>query len=226
MASVRPDQIQGLPANCSDMSDMLVCLVTPHSSTVTKVGPTPLWNAWPKWLWETWGVTEPQSQGQECTPRPPFKASPPFSTPVLLKLSVHLILLQFHLSPPKPSNQHPLSSLQSTHTHTYSSLHFPLWILPSFSISKPHTCYSPPLGPSPPQPPSPSTHFGCYPGVCISRPSGWTGSGWFPKVGTEGWAGTSGVEWCQSRDQDLCVCVFMCVHGVSAYQCVCMCRSI
>ena len=52
MASVRPDQIQGLPANCSDMSDMLVCLVTPHSSTVTKVGPTPLWSARPKWLAE------------------------------------------------------------------------------------------------------------------------------------------------------------------------------
>ncbi|KAK5909755.1 hypothetical protein CesoFtcFv8_003656 [Champsocephalus esox] len=28
MASVRPDHIQGLPANCSDMSDMPVCLVT------------------------------------------------------------------------------------------------------------------------------------------------------------------------------------------------------
>lgn len=41
MASVRSDQNPGLPANCSDMSDMLVCLVTPHSSTATKVEPTP-----------------------------------------------------------------------------------------------------------------------------------------------------------------------------------------
>lgn len=53
MASVGPDQTLGLPANCSDMSDVLVCLVTPHSSTVTKVGPTPLWSAEPKWLAET-----------------------------------------------------------------------------------------------------------------------------------------------------------------------------
>lgn len=53
MASVRLDQIPGLPANYSDMSDMPVCLVTPHSSAVTKVGPTPLWSTGPKWLAET-----------------------------------------------------------------------------------------------------------------------------------------------------------------------------
>lgn len=66
-----PSRFRGLPANCSDMSDMLVCLVTPHSSTVTKVRPTPcppLRSSEPKWLEETWGVTESQSQGQECSP--------------------------------------------------------------------------------------------------------------------------------------------------------------
>ncbi|CAB1458323.1 unnamed protein product [Pleuronectes platessa] len=50
MASVRAEQVQGLQANCSDMSDMLVCLVTPHSFTATKVGPTPLRRARPEQL--------------------------------------------------------------------------------------------------------------------------------------------------------------------------------
>lgn len=68
MASVRPHQNLGLPANCSDMSDMLVCLVNPHPSAVTKVEPTPLLSVRPERLEEMWGVTEPQSQGQEFTP--------------------------------------------------------------------------------------------------------------------------------------------------------------
>lgn len=35
---IQTDQIQGPPANCSDMSNTAVCLVTPHPSTLTKVG--------------------------------------------------------------------------------------------------------------------------------------------------------------------------------------------
>lgn len=31
-------------------------------------GPTPFWSAGPKWLTETWGVTEPQTRGQESSP--------------------------------------------------------------------------------------------------------------------------------------------------------------
>lgn len=115
MASVRPDQIQGLPANCSDMSDMLVCLVTPHSSTVTKVGPTPLWSARPKWLRGDVRRDGAPVSRPRVHPKTSFQSSPSLLPPLLLLLkpSVHLILLQFHLSPPEPPNRHPPPSAPS-----------------------------------------------------------------------------------------------------------------
>lgn len=107
--------------------------------------------------------------------RTSFQSGPHLSLFLLLKLSVHLILLQFHLSPLKPSNQHPLCSLQISLTHIPLCIFFPLIF--HLQTSHTHTCYSPPFGPSPPRPFIPSTHFSCFQGVCISRPSGWTGTG-------------------------------------------------
>lgn len=166
MASVRPDQIQGLPANCSDMSDMLVCLVTPHSSTVTKVGPTPLWSARPKWLRGDVRRDGAPVSRPRVHPKTSFQSSPSLLPPLLLLLkpSVHLILLQFHLSPPEPPNRHPppplppeQNSRAQTFLFAFSSLNSPLIF--HLRISHAHTCYSPPLGPSAPRPPSPSAHL-------------------------------------------------------------------
>lgn len=92
-------------------------------------------------------MTEPQSQGQECTPRPPFKAAPPFFLPLLLlKPSVHLILLQFHLSPPEPPNRHPPPPLPPSRTVAHTHTHIPLCIFlaefsphfPSLNLTRSH----------------------------------------------------------------------------------------
>lgn len=115
-------------------------------------------------------------------PQTSFQSSPLL---LLLKLSVHLILLQFHLSPHKPSNQHPLCSLQTvTHTFLFA---FPSLTSPSIfhlQTSHSHTCYPPPLGPSPPpQPPSPSTPSVAFQGCAFHALVAGQARGDFPRWG-------------------------------------------
>lgn len=142
---------------------MLVRLVTPHFCAATTLGsrvPPPL-GVQALWLEEARGVTEPQSQGQECSPDL-SKQTPTFSPLPLRKPNVHLILLLFHLSthkPPPPT--HP--STQST-PPPRPSLHFQVPLISFSHLQISHTR-------------APSTHRSCFPGVCISCPGGWTGSG-------------------------------------------------
>lgn len=119
--------------------------------------------------------------------RTSFQSGPHLSLFLLLKLSVHLILLQFHLSPLKPSNQHPLCSLQISLTH------IPLCIFsPSFSISKPHTLILATrhlLAPHHPDrsfPPPTSVAFkGCVFHALVAGQAQGDFPRWGPKVGQE-----------------------------------------
>lgn len=121
---------------------MLVRLVTPHLSAATTLGSTPPPSeSRPEWLEEARGVTEPQSQGQECSPDL-SKQTPTFPPLPLKKPNVHLILLQFHLSthkPPRPPQSTPPPR---------SSLHFqvsPHLFFPSADLSHSHSLHPPQL---------------------------------------------------------------------------------
>lgn len=87
-------------------------------------------------------MTEPQSQGQECT-GDLSKQSPPLP---LKKRSVHLILLQFHPS----THKHPQSTpppLPQEHS-SCSSLHFqvaPHLFFPSADLTQSHSLHPPQL---------------------------------------------------------------------------------
>lgn len=77
-----PSRFRGLPANCSDMSDMLVCLVTLHSSAVTKVRPTPppIPGAASPSGWrrhEAW--RSPSLKARSAAPQTSFQSSPSLS---------------------------------------------------------------------------------------------------------------------------------------------------
>lgn len=167
------DLIPGLPSNCSDVSDMLVRLVTPHLSAATTLGSTPPpLESKPEWLEEERGVTEPRSQGQECSPDL-SKQTSTFPPLPLKKPNVHLILLQFHLSthkpPPPPIN-------------TPSSFLFAFSSLPSsfFPICKSLTL----------PPPTAVAFQGCV----FHAPVAGQAPGNFPRWGLGFWAGTGGVE--------------------------------
>ena len=218
MASVRAEQVQGLRANCSDMSDMLVCLVTPHSFTATKVGPTPLRRARPEQLAaETWGVTEPQPQGQECTPGPPFKSIPPPPPP------------------PPPVTQCPFnpSSIPSLATRTPQStprplppeqLHFPPWILSLLSVSTPHTLTLTALhllAPHHPPPPTSVAFQGCVFHALVAGQALGDFPRWALKVGQEP------VVWSDVRaGTRLCVSVCVCVCALSLHIFVSACVGV
>lgn len=170
-------------------------------------------------------MTEPQSQGQECNPRPSFKAAPAFFPPPTTskKTSVHLILLQFHLSPPKPPNQHPPCSLKNSHTHTHTFL-FAVSSLKSasiFSISRSHTLtaatrhlLAPHHHKHPIPPPTLVTFLGCVFHALVAGQA----PGDFPRWGLK--FGQEPVVW-----SDVRAGTRSCVCGVPAYLCVCMCRS-
>lgn len=81
MGGIRFDQILGLPANCSDMSDMLVCLVTPHSSTVTKVALTLLLSTGPSGSQRCEAWRSPSLKAKSVPPDLLSKRPPPFPLP-------------------------------------------------------------------------------------------------------------------------------------------------
>lgn len=115
MAGVRPNQIPGLPANCSDMSDMLVCLVTPHCNKGWANSPLEHRAQVARRDMRRDGAPDsrPRVHPQTFFQSHPYFLPPPSS---YSKPSVYLILLQFHLSPPKTLNQHLLDTLRNSHT--------------------------------------------------------------------------------------------------------------
>lgn len=132
----------------------------------------------------------------------------PLLSPHLLleKLSVHLILLQFHLSPHKPSSQHPLCFLKNIHIH--SSSHFPHWTLPSLFFFFPSPDLRVP-------PPTTIAFQGCVFHALVAGQA----LGDFPRWGLN--FGQERAVWSDVR-AEAGICVFVCALSLHMYVSACV----